>query len=165
MRAILRGFVLLAVLTTCAVVYGAEEPADGGARDYAYFTLQGRLSDPSLRKPMEGATIRLMAGDQSFEAVTDRKGVFAFEKLPVASFKVEVIASDGRVVRGIRRLDANDPVRPRLQMKLGKGEAQSFKLNAAEEMVNLDVPEPEVRWDRFWKELAIFVGGAAVLAL
>ena len=136
------------------------------ARDYAYFTLQGRLSDPSLRKPLEGATIRLTAGDQKFEAVTDRKGVFSFERLPVVSFKVDVVSSDGRVIRGIRRLDANDPVRPRLYMKLGRGEPQSFEVHAAEETaVALDVPQPEVRWDRFWKELAIFVGAAAILAL
>ncbi len=135
------------------------------ARDYAYFTLQGRLSDPSLRKPMEGAKIRLTAGDQKFEAITDRKGVFAFERLPVTSFKVDVISSDGRVVRGIRRLDANDPVRPRLYMKLGRGVPQTFQVSAAEEAVALDVPQPDVRWDRLWKELAIFVGGAAILAL
>ena len=136
----------------------------GEGRDYAYFTLQGRLSDPSLRKPLEGATIRLTAGDRSFEAVTDRKGVFAFERLPVTSFKVDVTSSDGRVVRGIRRLDANDPVRPRLHMKLGRGVPQTFQVLAAEEAVALDVPQPEVRWDRLWKELAIFVGAAAILA-
>ena len=142
-----------------------EETKNAGGREYAYFTLQGRLTDPSLRKAMEGATIRLTSGDESFETVTDRKGVFLFEKLPVSSFTVDVISSDGRVVRGIRRLDANDPVRPRLRIDLGKGTPQSFQVNAAEEAISLDVPEPEIRWDRFWKELAIFVGAAAILAL
>jgi len=142
-----------------------EQAAEGAGREYAYFTLQGRLTDPSLRKAMEGATIRLTSGDESFETVTDRKGIFLFEKLPVTTFTVDVISSDGRVVRGIRRLDANDPVRPRLRIDLGKGSPQSFQMNAAEEAISLDVPEPEVRWDRFWKELAIFVGAAAILAL
>jgi len=137
----------------------------GEARDYAYFTLQGRLSDPSLRKPMEGATIRLTAGDRRFEAITDRKGVFSFERLPVTSFTVDVINSDGRVVRGLRRLDANDPVRPRLQMKMGRGVPLAFQVHAQEDAVAVDVPQAEVRWDRFWKELAIFVGAAAILAL
>lgn len=161
----MRSAFVAAVAALVCLLGGSQAMArEGEARDYAYFTLQGRLSDPSLRKPMEGATIRLTAGDQKFEAVTDRKGVFAFERLPLTSFKVDVINSDGRVVRGIRRLDANDPVRPRLYMKLGRGEPQTFQVSAAEEAVALDVPQPEVRWDRLWKELAIFVGGAAILA-
>ena len=167
------GAILLAVLLLPAGAAQAQEPGalsqedtrESGAIDYAYFTLQGRLTDPSLRKALEGATIRLTSGDQSFETVTDRKGVFQFEKLPVTSFTVDVISSDGRVVRGIRRLDANDPVRPRLRIDLGKGTPQSFQVNAAEEAISLDVPEPEIRWDRFWKELGIFVGVAAILAL
>jgi hypothetical protein len=138
---------------------------EGEARDYAYFTLQGRLTDPSLRKPLEGATVRLTAGEQTFEALTDRKGVFVFERLPVTTFNVDVISSDGRVIRGIRRLDANDPTRPRLRMKFGRGAAQTFAMSASEESVALDVPQPDVRWDRFWKQLAVFGGGALVLAL
>lgn len=155
----------MAALIVCLACGGEALAREGEARDYAYFTLQGRLSDPSLRKPLEGATIHLTAGERKFQAVTDRKGVFSFEKLPVTSFKVEVVSSDGRVIRGIRRLDANDPVRPRLRMKLGKGDPQSFDLLASGEAVALEVPEPEVRWDRFWKQLAAFGAGALALAL
>lgn len=160
----------LAVLLACALVAGAaapmaQEPADTGAIDYAYFTLQGRLTDPSLRDALQGATIRLTSGEETFETVTDTKGLFVFEKLPVASYTVQVISAEGQVVREIRRLDAGDPYRQRLRMKMGRGAATSFQVHAAEESISLDVPQPEVRWDRFWKELAIFVGGAALLAL
>ena len=157
---------LVVAAALAALAFGGHAFArEGEARDYAYFTLQGRLSDPSLRTPLEGATVRLTAGDKSFETITDRKGVFAFERLPVTRFKVDVISADGRVIRGIRRLDANDPVRPRLRVKLGRGEPQTFDVHASEEAVDLDVPQPEVRWDRFWKQLAAFGGGVLILAL
>lgn len=144
----------------------ATPPAEAtGAIDYAYLTLQGRLTDPSLRTALQGATIRLRSGEQKFETVTDSKGLFVFEKLPVASYTVEVLSADGHVVRGIRRLDEGDPYRQRLRMKLGRGAATTFQVHATEESITLDVPRPEVRWDRFWKELAIFAGGAALLAL
>ena len=157
---------LLAAASLLSLLCGGHAFArQGEARDYAYFTLQGRLSDPSLRTPLEGATVRLTAGDRSFETITDRKGVFMFERLPVTSFKVDVVSADGRVIRGIRRLDANDPVRQRLHVKLGHGLPQSFGVHASEESVALDVPQPEVRWDRFWKQLAAFGGGALLLAL
>jgi len=135
-----------------------------GARDYAYLTLQGRLTDSSLRRALQGATVRLTAGAETFETVTDQKGLFLFEKLPVASYSVHVTSAEGRVVRGIRRIDEGDRYRQRLRMKLGRGEATSFQMHASEEAITLDVPKPEVRWDRFWKELGIFVGGAALLA-
>lgn len=145
----------------------ATPPAEAGtgAIDYAYLTLQGRLTDPSLRRALQGATIRLKTGDQVFETMTDSKGLFVFEKLPVDSYTVEVLSADGHVVRGIRRLDEGDPYRQRLRMKLGHGAATTFQVHATEQAITLDVPQPEVRWDRFWKELAIFAGGAALLAL
>jgi hypothetical protein len=163
---------MLAALTLAGVLAAGitrpearEEASPGGALDYAYFTLQGRLTDPSLRQALQGATIRLTSGEESFETITDPKGLFVFEKLPVASYSVQVISAEGQVVREIRRLDAGDPFRQKLRMKLGRGVATSFQVHAAEESITLDVPQPEVRWDRFWKELALFVGGAALLAL
>lgn len=157
---------LIWALASPAARAAAQEgqAAAAGPRDYAYFTLQGRLTDPSLRKALQGATVRLTAGDEKFETVTDQKGLFVFERLPVASYNVHVISAEGRVVRGIRRIDDGDRFHQRLKMKLGRGEATSFQVHAAEDTITLDVPKPEVRWDRFWKELGIFVGGAALLA-
>ncbi|HKY31475.1 MAG TPA: carboxypeptidase-like regulatory domain-containing protein [Candidatus Polarisedimenticolia bacterium] len=157
-----RPLILAAALAAAILPWGA---ASAQQKEYAYFSLQGKLTDPSLRRPMIGAIVRLTAGEEVHSSETDVRGVFSFDRLPVASYRVDITTAGGRVVRTARRLELDETNRTRLRLRLGRGEPVAFQVKAEAGGVSLDVPEPEVRWDRFWKELAFFVGGAAVLAL
>ena len=136
-------------------------------KDYAYLYLQGKISDPIGGRPLANATVRLSGNGEVFEAATDQRGSFVFDRLPVRSYVLDVITADGRVMRDLRDIDPDDPFpdRARVRIRLGGGPGQSLSIETTENGVTLLVPEPRTRWARLWKQLAIFVGAAALLAL
>jgi hypothetical protein len=150
-------FAMLALPGTCFA---------GTPKDYAYVFIQGRIADAQERRALGGATVRLTADTGVFEAVTDQKGVFVFEKLPVATFGLEIVTEDGKLVSWFQDTKSSDPERPRVKLKFGSKRGKStvsVVAKPAEERVEVVVKSPPVRWGKFWKEFAIFAGVAAVL--
>ncbi len=138
------------------------------AKDYAYVFLQGRIADPYEKHPLAGAIVRLSVDTRVFEAPTDRKGVFVFEKLPVATFTLDIVTADGKLVSWFQKPDLSDPSRPRVKVKFGKARGKSavtLVSREAEGKVEVRVDAAPARWGRFWKQFAIFGAGALVLAL
>jgi len=154
----------VALLLMAAVLFSgtarAEEP-----KNYAYFYLQGRLSDPAHNRPMGGAEVRLTAVGQTFQATTDSKGNFVFEKLPVVTYELHVTTADGRVIRGLEEMGLKTSGPRRYRARLARGAEVTPIIEAAEKGVFITVPKPPVKWKRFWTQFAIFAGGALVLAL
>jgi len=151
-------FVVLAVPGVCLA---------GTAKDYAYVFLQGRIADQYERHALVGATIRLTEGKRVFEAVTDPKGVFVFDKLPVSTFALDIVTSDGKLVDWFQEPNLSDPSRPRVKIQLGKNRGKStltIVAKESEERVQVVVKLPPARWGRFWKQFAIFGAAAVVLA-
>jgi hypothetical protein len=154
---------ILVLLAVCAPGIGQAAVA----KDYAYVFIQGRIADPYEKNPLAGATVRLTADSRVFEAVTDRKGVFVFEKLPVATFTLDIVTEEGKLVEWFQKTDMSDPDRPRLKVKFGKKRGRSAVTVVAkqsEEKVEVVVKAPPARWGRFWKEFAIFAAAAVVLS-
>ena len=156
----------IAVMALLAVIGGALGSVDARAEAadrYAYLFLQGRIVDDDGTHPAEGLTVRLTAGAQVFESVTDPRGVFVFAKLPVASYQMQVVTPEGRVIRSIRRIE--DASRIRLRIRTGRGEASPLRVRPQEDRVAVEVPKPEPSWGRFWKEIGIIVVTAGIFAL
>lgn len=135
------------------------------ARSYAYLLIQGTITEPSGGKPLAGATVRLTAESRVFEAVTDARGVFVFEKLPITSLEMRVTNNKGEIIRTIQPIDLDVPDLKRFMIRFGRGEERGALIGAREEGVTVVAPDPPVRWRRFWKQFGIFAGCAAVLAL
>lgn len=133
--------------------------------DYAYLRVQGKITDPLQKTPLVGATVRLTAETRVFEAITDRRGMFLFEKLSVRSYTVRITTAEGEVIRDLWEIDPGDPARTRLRIRLGRGPGTGPLIMPVRDRVEVLAPEPRVRWHRFWKQLAIFVGSAGILAL
>jgi hypothetical protein len=139
----------------------------GTAKEYAYVFIQGRIADPYEKVALGGATVRLTAGSRVFEAITDRKGVFVFERLPVATFTLDIVTEDGKLVSWFQAAESSDPSRPRVKVKFAKkrgASAVSIVAREADDHVEVAVSSPPVRWGRFWKQFAIFAGAAIILA-
>lgn len=137
-------------------------------KDYAYVFVQGRIADPYEKSALAGATVRLTADSRVFEALTDRKGVFVFEKLPVATYTLDIVTGEGKRVEWFQESDTSDPSRPRLKVKFGKNRGKSAVTvvpKQAEDRVEVVVQSPPAKWGRFWKQFAIFAGAAIVLAV
>jgi len=158
--------VLATVLTILALC--APGPCLAGtAKDYAYVFIQGRIADPYEKAALGGATVRLTAGSKVFEAVTDRKGVFVFERLPVTTFTLDIVTEDGKVVSWFQSQESSDADRPRVKVKFAKKRGAStvtVVANGTTDHVEVAVKSPPVRWGRFWKQFAIFAGAAVILA-
>jgi hypothetical protein len=138
----------------------------GQPKNYAYYFLQGKIADSLGTKRLEGATVRLAAGTDVFEATTDERGTFMFERLPVQSYDLTVTSADGEVIRYIEKVDLGDPDRMRLKIRMGTGEARKARIDAG--TVTEVAVEPTDRtphWRKFWKQLAVFAGAAAALAI
>ena len=73
----------LLILWTVAAILAPTNIDAAESRDYAYLMLQGKLVDSPKERPVAGVTIRLISGSRIFEATTDQRGLFIFEKLPV----------------------------------------------------------------------------------
>lgn len=152
---------LAAVLTLAA----ATESRAAEAKNYAYFLLQGRIAGRLESTFLEGATVRLTAGSDVFEAKTDDRGVFLFEKIPVQPYDLTITTADGEVIRTLERVDLGDPHRTRLRIRLGQGPGRKARVGAGENQIVVDTADRPPKWSRFWKQFAIVVGAAAVLAL
>ena len=153
-----------ACLLVAAVLFAGNAWAEG-QKDYAYFYLQGRLYDPAHGNPLRGAEIRLTAGDRAFQVTTDSSGNFVFDKLPMATYKMHVTTAEGRVIRTIEEMGLKSSGPRRYRAKLSRGAEATPIIEAGKKGVSVSVPTPPVRWKRFWKQFAIFAGGALVLAL
>jgi hypothetical protein len=144
--------------------------ATGGARasqtkNYAFLYVQGRLSNPSSKTAMEGARVRLTSGEIAFETTTDTKGNFVFEKLPLATYLVHVTTADGRVLDRIEDIGLTVTGPKRYKTRFSSGPEAVPAIVVGEKDVTIKIPKPTVQWKRFWKQFAIFAGGALILAL
>jgi hypothetical protein len=137
------------------------------AKNYAYLYLQGKISDPVGGRPLSDATVRLLGDGEVFEVATDQRGSFVFDRLPVRSYRLDVVTADGRVLRNLRDIDPDNPFtdRARVRVRLGEGPGQSLAIETNDNQVTVLVPEPKTRWGRLWKQLGIFIGAAGLLAL
>jgi hypothetical protein len=137
-------------------VLAAEEPPVVEPRDYAYLLLQGKVSGPNEDRPVEGVTVRLKSGSELFEAVTDQRGLFIFEKLPILSYRLQVTAPDGTVIHTMRQID--DPHRIRIRIKTHRGNIHGFRVGVEDGELAVDVPAMPVNWGKFWTQVGIVVG-------
>lgn len=136
-------------------------------KTYAYLYLQGKIGDPVGGRPLANATVRLTGHGEVFEADTDQRGSFVFDRLPVASYVLEVVTANGEVLRNLKDVDPDDPFpnKARVRIHLGKGPGRALSIRTDENQVTMLVPEPRTRWGRLWKQAGIFVGAAGLLAL
>jgi len=161
----------MAYLTIVWSLGGALAFADSStatsAKTYASLDVQGKIADPVGGRPLANATVRLSGDGDVFEIVTDQRGTFVFDRLPVRSFVLDIVTADGRVVRSLRDIDPDDPFpnRARVRIQLGEGASQSLSIETNENDVTMLVPQPRTRWGRLWKQLGIFIGAAGLLAL
>jgi len=155
---------LLALLLTVIGTFLTPSAAGAGEPErYAYLFLQGRIVNDKDSRPAEGLTVRVSAGTGAFESVTDQRGVFVFEKLPIATYDLQVISPAGHVIRSIRRID--DPSRIRLRIRTGHGEGTPLRVLPDSDRIAVDIPQPPPSWNRFWKEFGIVLAAVGVFAL
>jgi hypothetical protein len=148
-----------------ALLWLPSEVRGSEPKDYAYLLIQGKIADPLDRVPLAQATLRLTSAAGSFEATTDQNGVFVFERLPVAPYTLVVITREGRVIRGIQPPEEGGLDRTNLKIRLGNGAGKEVRLVPRGQDVSIEVQDPSVKWNRVWKQLAIFLGAAGILAL
>jgi len=155
-----------AVLALCLLAGAlASRISAAGAKNYAYLFVQGRLTDSRGVTPMSGATIRLLGEGRVLEAVSDRRGVFVFEKIPVATYDLEIVTADGRVMQGVADADPIDPSRVSIRLRHRRGKGAPIVVEAAQDGVAFDVPKRRTNWPKLWAEIFIFAGVALALAL
>jgi hypothetical protein len=132
---------------------------------YSYLFLQGKVSARKQNRPEGGVTVRVTSPTQTFETRTDERGVFVFERLPVASYDLQMITADGKVMRSIR--SSAVPRGIRLEVKTGTGEGRILHMDASlpSGRVTYDVTEPAPDWKKFWTEFGVVVGAAGLFAL
>jgi len=152
------GLLVLALLT-------AGPAAVAQPRDYAYLFVQGRISDLDRGRAQIGATVRLIGEDGVYETLTDSRGAFAFEKLPIAGYTVEIALPDGTVLQGYQDEDPLDPSRVRIKMRARRGKRLPVRIEARAEAVAISAPEPQTNWNKLWGEAGIFTAAALLLAL
>ena len=160
-----RRMIPAAALLLAALPLVSGEARASKARDYAYLYVQGRLSDPVSRAALAGAEVRLTSDDRSFSVITDSKGNFVFEKLPVTTYRMHVITADGKVIERIEEMGLTLTGPKRYRARFARGPEAVPVIEPGEKEITVSVPKPAVRWKRFWKQFAIFAGGALVLAL
>jgi hypothetical protein len=158
---------LAAVLALFA--FGAPGPCLAGtAKGLRVRLHQGRIADPYEKAPLGNATVRLTAQDaRVFEAVTNRNGVFVFERLPVATFALDIVTEDGKLVSWLQSDESPDPDHPRVKVKFARKRGASTVTVVPDRESNnvaVAVNTPPVRWGRFWKQFAIFAGAAVILS-
>jgi hypothetical protein len=161
----LRRALTAAVLLGCSLTGVLASPAMAAARDYAYMLVQGRLTGESAARPLAGVTVRLLAEGEVFETVTDSRGAFVFDKLPVASYDLQVVSSDGRTMQAFRDKDPLEGSRIHVRMRPGKKPPKLIRIEPNGEEISFVVPERPTNWNKLWAEVGIFVGLAALLAL
>jgi hypothetical protein len=148
------------------VAAAALSVADAAERDYRYFFLQGSLAEAGRADPIHGAIVRLTGEAGRFETTTDPRGVFVFERLPVAPFELEIVTPEGLVIRGTQELASSDPLETRIRLKLRRGTGMTIGVDpGGAPRVASDLPAPRFTWKKLWVEVGVFVGAAALLAL
>ncbi|MCP3980040.1 MAG: carboxypeptidase regulatory-like domain-containing protein [bacterium] len=166
----MRAAMVLAILAVLLAPLGtaAAEP-----KQYGFVFLQGRISDERGR-PLVGARVRLSGRLGANESVTEANGAFVFERLPMTPFKLEIVAADGRVLRGLRELDPTDPDQVRAEIVLGNPRSARKSARAPEQMIVVPVGDEQVslvgpaqtpNWRRLRRQGLIFIGAALLLAL
>lgn len=153
------------LLLVAAVLWLAPDGLAAEPRDYAYLFLQGKLTDSGDGRPVANATVSVSADGQTHDAVSDRRGVFVFEKLPVQAYALRITTADGRVIHTAREVGLDELDRNRLEIQLGSGSGGALMVEASKESFAVRAPDPPPRWSRFWKQFLIFLGVAALLAL
>jgi hypothetical protein len=151
-------FALAAMLLPLSVA--AAEP-----RDYSYLFLQGKLTRTGNGRPVVDATVRVRSEAAVFEATSDRRGVFMFEKLPVDDYELEITTADGKTIRTAKSTGLDELERNRLEINLGTGKASALQIEASPAEFTVTAPDPPPAIGRFWKQFLIFLGAAALLAL
>lgn len=149
----------------CALLLFCGISAADAPRDYSYLFLQGKISDFVESRTVSGLTVRLVGDSRVFETVTDQRGVFVFEKLPVTTYELEIRAPDGRVLCDTREARAADPSRSRVHITLGNAAPRVIRIVPDQEGIALDVPRPRTRWRKLWMEAGILTGLLGLLAL
>jgi len=164
MRAVSYASRIAGALIVLAMASGQTRAEEAAGR-YAYLLLQGKVTAPGGEDTGAGVTVRLFTKDKTFETRTDDRGVFVFERLPVASYDLRIITADGRVMRTVRPFD--DPRGIRLEIQVGKGVGKALHLDATAPggKVTYEVPQRAPEWGRFWKEFGVIVGAAGIFAL
>ena len=155
-----------ALLCIALGAIGAASAAE--SKNYAYLFIQGRLSEATDGRPLANATVELADGMQVHQAVSDSKGVFVFEKLPVSNYGMEVRTETGEVVRRVRRLDTANLDLMLLELQVGRGnrdESPEIVLENGPQRIDVVVPERRTNRGKLWKEMLIFIGAAGILAL
>ncbi len=161
---LVRGTACAVLLAAMALLPTTALPAE--AKNYAYFLLQGRIADPLEREFLVGATIRLTAGADVFETVTDERGTFLFERLPVQTYDLTVRSAEGEVIRYIEQVDLGELVRTRLMIRLGKkGPERKARVGVDGDQVAVDAADRAPRWQRFWWQAALVAGLGLGIAL
>jgi hypothetical protein len=163
-----RRFPLGAILAFPCLIIAGLSPAVAETKEperYAYMFLQGKVGGVKPNRPEGGVTVRLISTTRSFETKTDDRGVFVFERLPVAAYELEIVTADGRVMRSMRSFD--DPRGIRLEVRTGKGQGKRLQIDpkGAGGRLGFVVPEHAPDWGRFWTEVGIVVGAAGILLL
>ena len=152
MRNLCLAAVLLVLVTTGAMA--------GGPPDYAYLLVQGALSEPRSGIPAEGLAVRLSGERGTFTTVTDGRGTFTFDRVPVGDYDLDIVTADGKVMRRLFEGATLSPNRSRARVRFGSGRAQSIRLEPEDERVLLTIPEPSTRWGRMGRQSLVFVGAA-----
>ncbi len=139
---------------------GGSGASGFASRDYAFLMLQGKVYGPHGHEPLSGVTVHLHAAGDSYQAVTDERGIFLFDKLPVQAYQVRVRSTSGRSIRSVVRMGADAPIR--LKVGTGKGQGAEFRVRPDQAGIAVDLPRQPARWKKFWTEVAI-IGGVALL--
>ena len=153
------------LVLTATIVTGANAADTVEPKEYAYILLQGRLSDASEKHPVAGATVLLTSESLVFESITDDRGVFIFDKLPVANYAMGISMDDGMGIHWAKDRSLAEPDRERLKIRFGKGKKNVIELVPRGDEVALLTPAPPPNMGRFGKQALIFLAGAVVLAL
>ena len=160
MRLVGGGLLLgLAVISLTPGITAAEP------KDYSYLFLQGKLTSTGNGRPVIDATVRVRGDSGVFETVSDRRGIFMFEKLPVDNYELEITTEDGKSIRTARNTGLDELERNRLEINLGTGPASALLIEAGPDSFEVTAPNPPPAHARFWKQFLIFLGVAVVLAL
>jgi hypothetical protein len=151
-------------------------PAQSAERkEYGYAVLTGEITDPETSQPMAGAKVRLIevlpadsdVPPETYRMVTDENGRFTFPRLPLKRWSLEVITTDGEVIRGLNIFDMQDD---KAQLTLGI----TRRVDAPTEIATehgapgtrwIVVGYEPIKWKRLWLEALIFIGSAAALGV
>ncbi len=116
----------------------------------------------------EGRPVIRQGLTTTYEAVTDTDGRFVFSRLPLhRHWRLEILMATGELIRATSLLEISSG-RAELILGISKRLDRAAAVDTNPEVAGTRWVIPGLRppkWKRFWKQFAIFMGGAAVLAL